>query len=110
MVRVREFETEGTGLHFSDMGMSKEQMPTLDVRFWFNDVNALHFRFRYFNIGGTRFSSIPIAFNGAIIPGGRTNNFEPSPASPPEGYVNSWRELQPKFARQLFHRCDWRAS
>src|SRR6266849_2070714 len=35
-----------------------------------------YFRFRYFNIGGTHFSSTPIKFNGAIIPGGRTNNFD----------------------------------
>ncbi len=76
IVRVREFQTEGTGLHFSSMDMNTEQMPTIDLRFWFNEVNAVHFRFRYFNIGGTHFSSTPIKFNGAIIPGGRTNNFD----------------------------------
>lgn len=74
IVRVREFETEGTGLHFSNMGMNTEQMPTLDARYWFDEVNAIHLRFRYFNLGGTHFSSSPIKFNGAIIPGGRTNN------------------------------------
>lgn len=37
IVRVREFETEGTGLHFSSMDMNTEQMPTLNVRFWFNE-------------------------------------------------------------------------
>ncbi len=77
IVRVREFETEGTGLHFSNMGMNTEQMPTLDARYWFDEVNAIHLRFRYFNLGGTHFSSSPIKFNGAIIPGGRTNNFDP---------------------------------
>lgn len=76
-MKVREFETNGTGLGFSDMGMNTEQMPTLDLRYWLNNVDAIHFRFRYFNIGGTSFSSKPIAFNGAIIPGGRTNNFDP---------------------------------
>jgi hypothetical protein len=77
IVRVREFQTEGTGLHFSSMDMNTEQMPTLDVRFWFNELNALHFRFRYFNIGGTKFSSTPIFYNGSVIPGGRTNAFDP---------------------------------
>ena len=77
IVRVREFETDGTRLHFSNMGMNTEQMPTLDARYWFDEVNAIHLRFRYFNLGGTHFSSSPIKFNGAIIPGGRTNNFDP---------------------------------
>jgi len=77
IVRVREFQTEGTGLHFPSMDINTEQMPTLDLRYWFNELNALHFRFRYFNIGGSKFSSTPIAFNGSIIPGGRTNDFDP---------------------------------
>jgi len=80
IVRVREFETEGAGLHFSNGGMNTEQMPTLDARYWFDEVNAIHLRFRYFNLGGTHFSSSPIKFNGAIIPGGRTNNFDGWPA------------------------------
>jgi hypothetical protein len=33
IVRVREFETEGTRLHFSDMGMNMEQIRTLDARY-----------------------------------------------------------------------------
>jgi hypothetical protein len=77
IVRVREFQHEGTGLHFSDMGMDTEQMPTLDLRYWFDRVNAVHFRFRYFNIGGSHFSPTAIKFNGAIIPGGRANHFDP---------------------------------
>ncbi len=31
IVRVREFHTEGTGLHFSSMDMNTEQMPTIDA-------------------------------------------------------------------------------
>jgi hypothetical protein len=77
IVRVREFKSEGTGLHFSSMGMDFEQMPTLDLRYWFDALDAVHFRFRYFNIGGTQYSPTPIVFNGAIIPGGRTNHFDP---------------------------------
>jgi hypothetical protein len=77
VVNVREFETEGNSIPFSDMGMSNEQMPTMDARYWLNSLDAIHFRFRYFNIGGTKFSSNPIKFNGAIIPGGRTNTFDP---------------------------------
>jgi hypothetical protein len=48
---VREFETEGTGLHFNYLGIHSQQMPTFDVRYWFNEVSALHFRFRYFVSG-----------------------------------------------------------
>ena len=78
LVRVRENRIEGTGLSFgSDMGINTQQMPTLDLRYWFTRLDAFHFRFRYFNMGGTRFSATPIAYNGAIIPGGRTNNFDP---------------------------------
>ena len=76
IVRVREFLNEGTGLHFSDMDMNTEQMPTVDFRWWLDELDAIHFRFRYFNIGGKHFSATPIRFNGAIIPGGRTNNFD----------------------------------
>jgi hypothetical protein len=78
IVRVREFRTEGTGLHFASMGINAEQMPTLDLRFWFDEVDALHFRFRYFNLGGSHFSSTPIFFNGAQIPAHRTNRYDPS--------------------------------
>jgi hypothetical protein len=78
IVRVREFQTEGTGLSFAGMGMNTQQMPTLDVRYWFNELNAIRFRFRYFNIGGSRFFATPIFFNGAEIVPNRTNNFDPS--------------------------------
>ncbi|MFZ0889118.1 MAG: hypothetical protein WA005_11740 [Candidatus Binataceae bacterium] len=33
IVRVREFQTEGTGLHFSGIDMNTEQMPSLDLRY-----------------------------------------------------------------------------
>ena len=41
------------------------------------ELNAIHFRFRYFNIGGSRFSNRPILYNGSLIPGSRTNAFDP---------------------------------
>jgi len=102
IVRVREFQTEGTGLHFSSMDMNTEQMPTLDLRYWFNELNALHFRFRYFNIGGSHFSSTPILFNGSVIPGGRTNKFDSSEWF--SGGVYYERRLTPLYET---YEADW---
>lgn len=102
IVRVREFETEGTGLSFSDMGMNTERMPTLDLRYWFDRVDAIHFRLRYFNIGGSKFSPTPIKFNGAIIPGGRANNFGPWEWL--SGGLYYERRLTPLYDR---HEAGW---
>jgi len=102
IVRVREFQTEGTGLHFSSMDMKTEQMPTLDIRYWFNEVNALHFRFRYFNIGGSNFSRTPILFNGSVIPGGRTNAFNSWEWS--SGGLYYERRITPLYQQ---YEADW---
>jgi hypothetical protein len=77
IVRVREFETEGTGLHFNFLGIHSQQMPTLDVRYWFNEVSAVHFRFRYFDMSGTHFLSHPANFNGSTIAPGQTIHTDP---------------------------------
>jgi hypothetical protein len=78
LVRVREFKTEGNGLKFSSLGLNYQQMPTIEARFWFNDVNALDVTGRYFNIGAHKFQTRPIFFNGAQIKGGQVLNTNPS--------------------------------
>lgn len=102
IVRVREFQTEGTGLHFSTMAMNKEQMPTIDIRYWFNELNALHFRFRYFNIGGTRFAGAPINFNGATIAPGQTLHYGPDKWF--SGGLYYERRLTPLYKS---HEANW---
>jgi hypothetical protein len=78
IVRVREFTTEGTGLHFHRLGIDTEQIPTLDLRYWFDRLDALHFRFRYFNAGGRAYFSGPVLFNGSTIAGGQTVHVNPT--------------------------------
>jgi len=95
---------KGQPLGFSDMGMDTQQIPALDLKYWLTSADAIHFRFRYFNMGGTRFSSKPIAFNGAIIPGGRTNNFDPWEWFSFSLYFE--RRLTPFYYR---HETDWPA-
>jgi len=97
IVRVREFAREGTGLHFHRLGMDTEQMPTIDLRYWFDRLDALHFRFRYFNIGGRAFFSGPVRFNGSTIAGGRTVPVNPSAWF--SGGVYYERRLRPLLER-----------
>jgi hypothetical protein len=104
LVNVREFETEGTGLGFSDMGMNTQQMPALYLKYRLNSLNAIHFRFRYFDIGGTGVSSRPIAFNGAIISSGATNNFDPWEWFPFSLHFE--RRLRPFYYR---YKTNWPA-
>lgn len=78
IVRVREFQTEGTGLHLSYLGINTEQMPTGDITLWFTELSALHFRLRYFNLGGTRFLRHPVLYNGATLAPGQTLHTNPS--------------------------------
>ncbi len=42
-------------------------MPGIDAYYWFNGLNAVHFRFRYFDLGGSWFSTQPFHFNGARV-------------------------------------------
>ncbi|GEM_PF-757556 len=67
LVRVREFAVNGSGLHFSYLGIDTALMPTVDVRYWFDSVNAIHFRFRYTDIGGTSVLVRPAFYNGALM-------------------------------------------
>jgi hypothetical protein len=60
VVRVREFNIEGNALDFSSLGLNYQQMPTIEGRFWFTDVDALDAKFRYLGVGGHKFQSRPI--------------------------------------------------
>src|ERR1700674_2218185 len=65
IVRVREFQTEGTGLHLPALGINTVQLPDIDLTYWFNRLNAANVQFRYFDVGGSHFFSRPVVFNGA---------------------------------------------
>ena len=67
IVRVREFATEGTGLHFPAMGINTEQIPGLDLTYWVNEVSGVHFQLRYFDVTGSRFLGGPAYFNGKLL-------------------------------------------
>jgi hypothetical protein len=77
LARVREFSIQGTGLEFGNLGLSEEQIPGLDLRYWISERSAFHFRFRYFAIGGSHFLSSPAFFNGATIAGNQTLDTSP---------------------------------
>lgn len=113
IVRVREFALEGTGLHLNYLGIHDQQMPTFDMRYWLNEVSALHFRFRYFAIGGTHFLSHPANFNGATIAAGQTLHTSPDWYA---GGLYYERRLRPWYERyesgwpELFRGWDLRAK
>jgi len=67
IVRVREFNLEGTGLHFNAMGIHSQEMPTIDLKYWLTGLGALQFRFRYFFNDGSHFFTYPVNFNGSTI-------------------------------------------
>jgi hypothetical protein len=113
IVRVREFETEGTGLHFNYLGIHSQQMPTLDVRYWFNEVSALHFRFRYFDISGAHFLSHPANFNGSTIAPGQTIHTNPDWYSGGLYYerrLRPWYEAYESSSPSLLRGWDLRAK
>ena len=66
-VNVREFELRGSGLHFNDIGLGSEQVPSLDAAYWFNDRDAIRLRVRYFDLGGSFFLPRPTHYNGATL-------------------------------------------
>ncbi len=91
IVRVREFNIEGSGLEFPSLGINSQQMPTLELRYWFNALDALDVQFRYFDVGGTHYQSRPIFFNGSEIKGNQVLNTDPS----------NWFSLGIYFERRL---------
>jgi len=77
IVRVREFKIEGSGLNFSSLGLNYQQMPTIEARYWFSQVDALDVKFRYTDIGAHKFQTRKIFFNGSTVKGGQVVNTNP---------------------------------
>ncbi|MGH7906327.1 MAG: hypothetical protein ACREP6_06840 [Candidatus Binataceae bacterium] len=69
-MRVREFSTNGTALHFAALGINSVQIPTLDLTYWLDNANGVHFQFRYFDVTGSHFLSHQVNFNGATFTAG----------------------------------------
>lgn len=98
IVRVRENQTEGTGLHFGSLGINTVQMPSVELTYWFNRVNAINFQFRYFDVGGSHFSGIPVRFNGSTIAPRQTLHSDPPAWFSLALYYE--RRLTPLYERQ----------
>jgi hypothetical protein len=75
LVRVREFQTEGTGLNLpNDLGIHEIDLPEIDATYWFDEWNAAWFQFRDFEGGGTKFRAQPVLYNGTPIAGNQVLN------------------------------------
>jgi hypothetical protein len=102
LVRVREFSTGGTALHFPAVGINAVQVPTLDIIYWFDALNAVDFQFRYLDVTGSHFLSYPANFNGSTMAPGQTLHAENFPwfsgglyyerrlTPAPRGYETRW--------------------
>ncbi len=64
--RINSFPDSAISLQH-DQGVSQMQVPEVLATFWFDDVNAAQFQFRYFGIYGSKFETQPLAFGGTII-------------------------------------------
>lgn len=95
IVRVREFDREGTGLHFGALGMNLSNMYNLDFTTWITELNGVHVQFRYFDLGGDGFFKHPVLFNGTLIAGGQTLRTRPSAWFSIAGYYE--RRLTPLY-------------
>ena len=75
VVRRREGSINGSALHLKgDLGLDTFQMPTLHLDFWFDELNALEFQFRYLALYGSQALGTPVRFNGdTILPGQSIN-------------------------------------
>src|SRR5208282_1856776 len=62
LVRVREFQIQGTGLHFPALGINTVQLPDIDLTYWFNQVSAINFQFRYFDVGDSHYFAHPVRY------------------------------------------------
>ena len=75
VVRRRQDSINGSALHLSDdLGVDTFQMPTLHLDFWFNELNAIEFQFRYFALYGSEALGAAVTFNGDIILPGQSIN------------------------------------
>ncbi|HLI81627.1 MAG TPA: hypothetical protein VKV03_16680 [Candidatus Binataceae bacterium] len=75
VVRRREDSINGTALHLGDdLGVDTFQMPTLHLDFWFDELNAIEFQFRYLALYGSEPLGKAVTFNGdRILPGQSIN-------------------------------------
>ena len=75
LVRRRQGSINGSALHLSDdLGVDTLQMPTLHLDFWFDQLNAIEFQFRYLALYGREPLGIPVTFNGDLILPGQSIN------------------------------------
>ena len=75
VVRRREDSISGSALHLAgDLGVDTFQMPTLHLDFWFDELNAIEFQFRYLALYGSEPLGKAVRFNGdTILPGQHMN-------------------------------------
>jgi hypothetical protein len=76
LVRRRQDSVRGSALHLrDDLGVDTLQMPTLHLDYWFNELNAVEFQFRYLALYGSEpLRAPPVTFNGdLILPGQKIN-------------------------------------
>jgi hypothetical protein len=71
--RINSFPDSAISLQH-DLGVSQLQLPEVLLSFWFDDVNAVQFQFRYYGIYGSKFETQPLAFGGTIISPGQKLN------------------------------------
>jgi hypothetical protein len=64
--RINSFPDSAISLN-SDLGVSQLQLPEVLLSYWFDQVNAVQFQFRYYGIYGSKFGTQPLAFGGTII-------------------------------------------
>ena len=64
VTNAREFRSVAPNIHFNTIGLSSEQVPSIDLTYWLNELDAFHFRFRYFDIGGTGVLPQETFYNG----------------------------------------------
>src|SRR5262245_11317451 len=54
LVRVRENKVSGTRLHLAqDLSVDTMQLPSVELTYWFNELNAVQVHLRYFEAAGS---------------------------------------------------------
>ncbi|MGH7923957.1 MAG: hypothetical protein ACREQH_05110 [Candidatus Binatus sp.] len=64
--RINSFPDSAISLQH-DLGVSQLQLPEALISYWFDQVNAVQFQFRYYGIYGSKYETQPLAFGGTII-------------------------------------------
>ena len=76
-VQVRENESQGTRIWFSDLGIQTVQVPSFKATYWMNTSNALDLRLQYFAVRSNHLLKYPVVFNGATLEGGQIVSADP---------------------------------